>query len=60
MVEGPVTKRRMKRRTIRNVVIGGVVVIIVSIAAGMGWKVFTKVSASAQQADLPDWQYYGY
>ena len=50
MVEGPVTKRRMKRRTIRNVVIGGVVVIIVSIAAGMGWKVFTKVSASAQQA----------
>ncbi len=49
MVEGPVAKRRIKRRTLRNVIVGGVIFIVVSIAGGMGWKVYSNMSASAAQ-----------
>lgn len=50
MVEGPVAKRRIKRRTLRNAIIGVVIFLVVAIAGGMGWKVYSNMSASAAEA----------
>ena len=49
MVEGPVAKRRFKRRTLRNAIIGAVVFLVIAIAGGMGWKLYNNMSASAAQ-----------
>ncbi len=50
MVDGPVAKRRIKRRTLRNAIVGGTIFIVVSVAGGMGWKVYSNMSASAAEA----------
>lgn len=50
MVDGPVARRRIKRRTLRNAIVGGAIFIVVSVAGGMGWKVYSNMSASAAEA----------
>ena len=51
MVEGPVTNRRFKRRTVRNAIIASVAVIIVFVVGGGGWIMYSKMSAVSAKAE---------
>ena len=49
MAVGPVAKRRFKRRTIRNMIIGGGAFLVIGVLGGGGWYMYSSMSASAQK-----------
>ena len=51
MVEGPVTNRRFSRRQLRTAVIISVSVLLVFVIGGGAWFLYSKYSASAEQAE---------
>ena len=51
MVEGPVTSRRFKRRTVRNAIMISVAVLIIFVGGGGGWALYSKFSTAAEKAD---------
>ncbi len=52
MVEGPVTNRRFKRRTVRNAIIGVSVFALIAAVGVVGWIVYSKMSTGAEQAAM--------
>lgn len=50
MVEGPVAGKKLKRRTIRNLTIGGVALVVILVLAGGGYFLFGTMAEKARQA----------
>jgi len=49
MVEGPVAGKKIKRRTIRNLITGSVVVLVLFIVAGGGYYLFNSLAEKARK-----------
>ncbi|MEM7027227.1 MAG: phosphomannomutase/phosphoglucomutase [Pseudomonadota bacterium] len=49
MAVGPVAKRRFKRRTVRNFIIGGSALLVIGVFGGGGWYFYTSMAASAEK-----------